>query len=131
LPTYAATDSAKVIGKKLPEFTESFTGLFCRSVIEMRIMLSPNLPKSAIIILDHLKVDGPMSPKQIAVRSNMPARTVSFALRTLMKQKLCKKIPNLLDMRQPTYHLNDEMIRDMRAHIKKLQAELGIHLKGF
>ena len=94
-------------------------------------MLSPNLPKSAIIILDHLKVDGPMSPKQIAVKSQMPARTVSFALRTLMKQKLCKKIPNLLDMRQPTYHLNDEMIRDMRAHIKKLQLELGIHLRGF
>jgi DNA-binding MarR family transcriptional regulator len=84
-----------------------------------------------MIILDHLKVDGPMSPKQIAVKSQMPARTVSFALRTLMKQKLCKKIPNLLDMRQPTYHLNDEKIKDMRAHIKKIQLELGIQLRGF
>ncbi|MHA1908092.1 MAG: hypothetical protein ACW98Y_12405 [Candidatus Thorarchaeota archaeon] len=94
-------------------------------------MMSPNLPKSAVIILDHLKVDGPMSPKQIAAKSQMPARTVSFALRTLIKQKICKKIPNLLDMRQPTYHLNDEMIKDIRSHLKKLQAELGIHLRGF
>ena len=94
-------------------------------------MLSLSLPNSAIIILDHLKVDGPMSPKQIAVKSNMPARTVSFALRQLLKQKICKKIPNLLDMRQPTYHLNDEMVRDLRAHIGKLQAEMGIQLKGF
>ena len=94
-------------------------------------MLSLSLPRSAIIILDHLKVDGPMSPKQIAVKSNMPARTVSFALRQLLKQKICKKIPNLHDMRQPTYHLNDEMVKDLRAHIGKLQAELGIQLKGF
>ena len=94
-------------------------------------MLSLSLPKRAIIILDHLKVDGPMSPKQIAVKSNMPARTVSFALRQLLKQKICKKIPNLLDMRKPTYHLNDEMVKDLRAHISKIQAEMGIQLKGF
>ena len=71
-----------------------------------------------------------MSPKQISNRANLPARTVSFALRKLMKQSLCKKIPNLLDMRQPMYHLNDERLRDYRAQIKKLQAELGIQLRG-
>ncbi len=93
-------------------------------------MIGADLPRSAIIILDHLKIDGPMSPKQISTKSNLPARTVSFALRKLMKQSLCRKIPNLLDMRQPMYHLNDETLRDYRAQIKKLQAELGIQLKG-
>ncbi|MFW9910697.1 MAG: MarR family transcriptional regulator [Candidatus Thorarchaeota archaeon] len=89
------------------------------------------LPRSAIIILDHLKVDGPMSPKQLSTKANLPPRTVSFALRKLVKAELCRKVPNLVDMRQPTYHLNDERIKDYRALLRKLQAELGIHLRGF
>jgi len=96
----------------------------------VRNMLSVDLPRSAIIILDQLKVTGPMSPKQISSKANLPARTVSFALRKLLKQRLCRKIPNLLDMRQPMYHLDDERVHDYRSHIKKLQAELGIQLKG-
>lgn len=72
-----------------------------------------------------------MSPKQISNKANLPARTVSFALKKLMKQSLCRKIPNLLDMRQPKYHLDDERVRNYRSQIKKLQAELGIQLKGF
>ncbi len=94
-------------------------------------MLTADLPKSALIILDHLRTSGPMSPKQITSKSQLPPRTVSFALQKLMKQKLCRKIPNLLDMRQPTYHLNDEMIRDLRQHITKLKVEMGIQLKSF
>lgn len=128
MPDYAALILA-IIRRGIANIHKSVTGL--QSVEEMRIMLSPNLTKSAIIIMHHLKVDGPMSPKQIAAKSQIPARTVSFALRTLIKQKICRKVPNLLDMRQPTYHLNDEMVKDIRAHIMKIQAELGIHLKGF
>ncbi|MFW9919513.1 MAG: MarR family transcriptional regulator [Candidatus Thorarchaeota archaeon] len=94
-------------------------------------MLTADLPRSALIILDQLKTSGPMSPKQISSQSDLPARTVSFALQKLMKQQLCRKIPNLLDMRQPTYHLNDERIKDLRQHISKLKVEMGIQLKSF
>jgi DNA-binding MarR family transcriptional regulator len=92
--------------------------------------MSADLPRSAIIILDHLSSAGPMSPKQIADSARLPSRTVSFALKKLMKQSLCKKVPNLLDMRQPLYHVNDERLRDLSAHIDKIRAEAGIHLRA-
>lgn len=99
-----------------------------KSVCEM---LTVDLPRSALIIIDHLKTTGPMSPKQISSQSKLPSRTVSFALRKLMTQQLCRKVPNLMDMRQPTYYLNDERITDLRQHIIRLKVEMGIHLKSF
>ena len=92
-------------------------------------MLSFDIPRSAVVILDQLTTEGPMSPKQIATMSNIPARTVSFALRTLIKEKLCRKVPNLLDMRQPKYHVNDDRVKDCSAHLDRLRVELGVQLK--
>ena len=92
-------------------------------------MLTFDIPRSAVVILDQLTTEGPMSPKQIATMSNIPARTVSFALRTLIKEKLCRKVPNLMDMRQPKYHVNDDRVKDCSAHLDRLRVELGVQLK--
>ena len=88
-----------------------------------------DLPRSAVVILDKLSIEGPMSPKQISTRSKIPARTVSFALRSLVKEKLCKKVPNLMDMRQPMYHVNDDRVKDCSEHLDRLRIELGVQLK--
>ncbi len=92
-------------------------------------MLSMDLPRSAVVILDKLAVEGPMSPKMIATKSEIPARTVSFALRSLVREKLCKRVPNLMDMRQPLYHVNDDRVQDCRAHLDRLRIELGVQLR--
>ena len=77
--------------------------------------MSIDLPRSAIIVLNHLENDGPMTPKDISERVNLAPRTVSFALRKLMGQKLCRKIPNLRDMRQPLYLVDEDRATELRA----------------
>ena len=77
--------------------------------------VSIDLPRSAIIILSKLAKDGPMTPKAISQEVNLAPRTVSFALQKLINHKLCRKIPNLRDMRQPLYLADIERTRELRA----------------
>jgi DNA-binding MarR family transcriptional regulator len=70
-------------------------------------------PKSALMILGALANDGPMCPIEISEKLNMAPRTVSFALRQLLKRQLLRRVPNLLDMRRPMYHVNMEQARDL------------------
>ncbi len=72
------------------------------------------LPRSAIIVLHRLQIDGPMTPKDISEKVDLAPRTVSFALRKLVRHKLCHKVPNLQDMRQPLYYVDAERARELR-----------------
>lgn len=76
--------------------------------------MSLDLPRSAIIVLDRLTDEGPMTPKDISQSVKLAPRTVSFALRKLLGQELCHKIPNLQDMRQPLYQADCEKARELR-----------------
>jgi DNA-binding MarR family transcriptional regulator len=80
--------------------------------------MSIELPRSAIIVLDRLTLEGPMTPKAISSKVDLAPRTVSFALRKLVGQKLCTKIPNLNDMRQPLYAANMERAKELRARFE-------------
>ncbi|MHA1577837.1 MAG: MarR family transcriptional regulator [Candidatus Thorarchaeota archaeon] len=73
-----------------------------------------DLPRSAVIVLDRLTSEGPLTPKALSSKVDLAPRTVSFALRKLMGQKLCKKIPNLRDMRQPLYLADAEKAKQLR-----------------
>lgn len=77
--------------------------------------MSIELPRSAIIVLDRLTTEGPMTPKDISSQVDLAPRTVSFALRKLIGQKLCKKIPNLTDMRQPLYAADMARAKELRV----------------
>jgi DNA-binding MarR family transcriptional regulator len=70
-------------------------------------------PKSAMKILGTLADDGPMCPIEISERLNMAPRTVSFALKELVRRQLLRRVPNLLDMRRPMYHVNLELATDL------------------
>ncbi|MFQ5831663.1 MAG: MarR family transcriptional regulator [Candidatus Thorarchaeota archaeon] len=76
--------------------------------------MSIRLPKSAKIVLARLTIDGPMTPKDISDRVDLAPRTISFALRKLMKEELCHKIPNLSDMRRPYYQIDMNKIRELK-----------------
>jgi DNA-binding MarR family transcriptional regulator len=81
----------------------------------MKVKMSNfELPRSAVIVLDRLTDEGPMTPKDLTKKVDLAPRTVSFALRKLLGQKLCKKIPNLRDMRQPLYLADAEKARELR-----------------
>ena len=73
--------------------------------------MSTSLPRSALVILDVLRNDGPLPPHAISSKTELPLRTVSFALRKLMHEQICRKIPNLLDMRKPLYAVDSDKAR--------------------
>ena len=69
------------------------------------------LPYSALLVLDVLSNHGPMPPRDISKKANVPPRTVSFALRQLRRLDLCTRVPNLQDMRQPLYVVDSDKAR--------------------
>jgi DNA-binding MarR family transcriptional regulator len=94
-------------------------------------MLSLNdVPKSALLVLDHLSENGPMAPREIARGSKIPLRTVTYALHKLVQQNLLRKVPNLMDMRKQTYHLDHENIRAVEKDILHLRVMAGIHMRA-
>ncbi len=78
----------------------------------MSIRLGRTL-KSTFAILSALIIDGPMCPKEISVKLEMAPRTVSFALRKLLREKILHRIPNLHDMRRPKYFVNIETAKQL------------------
>jgi DNA-binding MarR family transcriptional regulator len=59
-----------------------------------------------------------MCPKELSVKLGMAPRTVSFALRKLLREKILRRIPNLSDMRRPKYHVNMEQAIDLLEKYK-------------
>jgi DNA-binding MarR family transcriptional regulator len=75
-------------------------------------------PRSTFAILSALICDGPMCPKELSVKLDMAPRTVSFALKKLLSERILRRIPNLLDMRRPKYHVNVEQARGLLEKYK-------------
>ncbi|MFW9799953.1 MAG: MarR family transcriptional regulator [Candidatus Thorarchaeota archaeon] len=63
------------------------------------------LTKSQSIVLDLLRKRGRngVTPKELMDEVSFAPRTVRYALRKLLKNKLIKRIPCLMDMRQWIY----------------------------
>ncbi|MHA3964551.1 MAG: MarR family transcriptional regulator [Candidatus Thorarchaeota archaeon SMTZ1-45] len=76
--------------------------------------MSLELPNSAILVLGRLADEGPMTPKALIEKVGLAPRTISFALRTLVREKVIRKTPNLADMRQPIYHIDMERVRELQ-----------------
>ncbi|MFX1484043.1 MAG: MarR family transcriptional regulator [Promethearchaeota archaeon] len=89
--------------------------------------MSIELPNSALIVLNSLTAEGPMTPKTIIEKVNLAPRTISFALRTLVREQVVKKTPNLADMRQPIYHVNIDKVRELQLLFSKKQSSSDLH----
>ena len=76
--------------------------------------MSLDLPNSAILVLRSLAAEGPMTPKTIIEKVGLAPRTISFALRTLFREQVIRKTPNLSDMRQPIYHINMARYKELQ-----------------
>ncbi|MFX1579407.1 MAG: MarR family transcriptional regulator [Promethearchaeota archaeon] len=88
-----------------------------------------NLTKSTLIVLHKLDEEGPMCPQDLAKSSGLAMRTVTLALKTLLRGKFCKRTPNLLDMRKPLYHVNAEKIRELRRDVEIVQIMARLQLR--
>ncbi|MFX0046089.1 MAG: MarR family transcriptional regulator [Candidatus Hermodarchaeota archaeon] len=87
--------------------------------------MSFDLPRSAIIILERLTLEGPMTPKDISVKVDLAPRTISAALRKLTGLNLCKKVPNLQDMRQPLYLADVKRAREFRRKFEHIILQIA------
>ncbi len=83
-------------------------------------------PRSTFAILSALIIDGPMCPKELSVKLDMAPRTVSFALRQLLSEKILRRIPNLNDMRRPKYYVNMDQARSLLEKYKGTSYLAGI-----
>ena len=96
----------------------------------MNLNFSSDLPKSALVVLDHITAEGPIAPRDLSQKIDVPLRTVSFALKKLMKLDLLRKTPNLMDMRKPQYHTNHERVRELHDVIDLLRAQMGVPFRS-
>ncbi|MHA1711859.1 MAG: MarR family transcriptional regulator [Candidatus Freyarchaeota archaeon] len=61
------------------------------------------LPPSALEVINILRKEGPLTPKELFEKTTFAPRTVRYALKILLDRKLVKKVPNLNDLRQNKY----------------------------
>ncbi|WXG41151.1 MAG: winged helix-turn-helix transcriptional regulator [Candidatus Freyarchaeum deiterrae] len=64
-----------------------------------------HLPQSALVVVEILRKDGALTPKDIFQKTNFAPRTVRYALKTLLESNVIEKVPNLMDLRQNKYRL--------------------------
>lgn len=70
-----------------------------------------------------------MTPKDIAKEAEFAPRTITYALRCLCDISLCKRLPNLRDMRQPLYYANIDRMKELQIDLSRLIAETRVFLK--
>jgi DNA-binding MarR family transcriptional regulator len=86
----------------------------------LAMMTGIRLPKSALVILGTLHKRGPMPPRDISKETNVPLRTVTFALDRLVNANICQKVPNLGDMRRTLYVVDQEKARSIFIRYGKM-----------
>jgi DNA-binding MarR family transcriptional regulator len=89
----------------------------------------PNFTASTVEVLKHLAREGPLCPKDISKETGVSLRTVSFALRELRQKELCRRIPNLQDMRKPLYLANKENLQQLQSKIDTWRALVRSRMK--
>jgi DNA-binding MarR family transcriptional regulator len=94
------------------------------------MLSSLQITKSAVIVFFRLAQDGQMCPHQIMETAGLPPRTVTNALRQLLDNELCKRIPNLNDMRKPLYCVDKRKAREIERELEAIHSQIRMHLTG-
>ena len=81
------------------------------------------------MVLDKLDKEGPMSPQDVAQSSGLAMRTVTLALKTLLIGKICRRTPNLLDMRKPLYHVDSQKVREIRRDAEMMRTMVRMQIR--
>jgi len=78
------------------------------------------LSKSAVEVLSFIVENGPVSPRDIAQRTELPIRTVFYAISNLIDENLVQWKPSLRDMRHKMYSLNRRRVEQLREIVEPL-----------
>ncbi len=77
--------------------------------------LATELSAGVLTVLQVIADHGPISPHVICDKVDLSPRTVTLALSTLTEKKICRKVPNLADMRKPLYVIDPKKSKDIIA----------------
>ncbi len=77
--------------------------------------MATQLSAGILTVLQVVANYGPISPHEICEKVELSPRTVTLALSTLTENRICKRIPNLSDMRKPLYVMNNEIPKSVLA----------------
>ncbi|MFW9918787.1 MAG: hypothetical protein ACFFED_04260 [Candidatus Thorarchaeota archaeon] len=77
--------------------------------------MASQISAGILTVLQVVAAHGPISPHEICDRVELSPRTVTLALSHLTETKICKKVPNLADMRKPLYVMNSERGKSVLA----------------
>ncbi len=72
----------------------------------MEALLLRDLPPSAKLVFKVLEYEGALTTREIIAKTNLPARTVSYALKTLINKGLVIKRSHARDARKSVYIVN-------------------------
>jgi DNA-binding MarR family transcriptional regulator len=75
--------------------------------------MATQLSAGVLTVLQIIAAHGPISPHEICDKVELSPRTVTLALCTLTESHICKKIPNLADMRKPLYIMDNMQARSI------------------
>ena len=87
------------------------------------------LTPTAMVVLRELADKGPMTPLEIRENMGLASRTVSTALRRLTDSRLCRRVPNLLDMRQSLYAADPVRMRELQIDFSISRTAIGARMK--
>jgi DNA-binding MarR family transcriptional regulator len=91
--------------------------------------LPGTITKSTLVVLEKIAKDGPLYPKEISDQVGLAPRTVTLALRNLLKLKLCKKVPNFTDMRKPLYQADIKTVKKLQREMEIWRTMSTLHLR--
>ncbi|NHJ14574.1 MAG: MarR family transcriptional regulator [Candidatus Thorarchaeota archaeon] len=86
--------------------------------------------RSALVVLEKIAKDGPLYPKEISDQVGLAPRTVTLALRNLLKMDLCKKVPNFSDMRKPLYHADIQAVKKLQREFEIWRSMSNLHVRA-
>ena len=75
----------------------------------MTSTLGPRLAPSTRLIIRLLEKNGWMTPKEIVDKTNLPPRTVKYAIKQLKDSQIVEEKPNWDDLRSKLLRLNPEV----------------------
>lgn len=90
----------------------------------------PRLTRSTLVVLEKIAKDGPLHPKEISDQVGLAPRTVTLALKNLLKLDLCKKVPNFADMRKPLYRADVGAFKKLLEEMEILRSMSHLHLRA-
>jgi len=86
------------------------------------------LPNNVMLVLRSFTTKEPLTPKTFNEKVNLAPCVISFALRTLFREKVIQKTPDIVHMCLQNYNVNLDKVRELQLLFNKNNHPICNHL---